>query len=63
VLKAAKDGKGHEPSARGWRLPQFRIGVRDPMDRLRGARAAAIAAELTDDGSGSRVLRENSYRH
>ena len=49
MLDAAENGKGDDPSPSWRRHAQFRIRVRDSMDRLRGARPIVIANVLSND--------------
>jgi len=51
MLDAAEDGQSHELSSSRRRLPQFRIRIRNPVDRLRWARAVVVAHELRHDAA------------
>ncbi len=49
MLNATEDGERHEPPIGRRRLPEFRVGIRDPMNGLRRPRAIVVANVLGND--------------
>ena len=62
MLNATEDGQRHQLSIGRRRLPEFGVGIWDPVDGLRRPRAIVVSNVLGNDAADSKTTAASSWR-